>query len=139
MDKDCSTCFFGAIKSSPNAPCSRCSDFDKYARDSIYFWNEQKGAVQPPETPNDPVNKPRHYILFPEEGLETRDVINRLLEKMEDCVGYEFFAQDYADYVQAMQYFMRFMDKNGKEDLEKGVWYMNKIIESWEKDEPTDV
>ena len=30
-----------------------------------------------------------------------------------------------SDYVQMMQYFMRFMEKNGKEDLEKGQWCLD--------------
>jgi hypothetical protein len=36
-----------------------------------------------------------------------------------------------SDYVQMMQYLMRFMDKNGKEDLEKGRWYLDKLIEAY--------
>ena len=37
-----------------------------------------------------------------------------------------------ADYVQMMQYGMRFMDKNGKEDLEKMRWYLDKLIDEYE-------
>ena len=36
-----------------------------------------------------------------------------------------------SDYVQLMQYLMRFMDKNGKEDLEKARWYLDKMIQAY--------
>jgi hypothetical protein len=36
-----------------------------------------------------------------------------------------------SDYVQLMQYLMRFMDKNGKEDLEKARWYLDKMISAY--------
>jgi hypothetical protein len=37
-----------------------------------------------------------------------------------------------ADYVQMLQYVMRFMDKNGVEDLKKARWYLDKMIEAYE-------
>lgn len=80
-----------------------------------------------------PVTKPKHYMLFPEYGIEVRDVIERLVEKIEK----DYSAPSgmfYADYVQAMQYIMRFMDKNGLEDLKKHRWYVDKMIEAMEHD-----
>ena len=85
----------------------------------------------------DAVEKPKHYMLFPESSIEVRDVITKLVEKMEDS-SFKFQGMDYSDYVQAMQYFMRFMEKNGKEDLKKGIWYINKIVDNWH-DIPNDV
>jgi hypothetical protein len=38
-----------------------------------------------------------------------------------------------SDYVQMMQYLMRFMDKNGVEDLKKARWYLDKLIDSYDK------
>jgi len=32
-----------------------------------------------------------------------------------------------------MQYLMRFDCKNGKEDLEKSMYYLNKLIENYEE------
>lgn len=74
----------------------------------------------------DPVTKPRHYMLLP--NVEVRDVIKALVDKM---TGYHPMIA--ADYVQMMQYGMRFMDKNGTEDLKKMRWYLDKIIEQLEK------
>ena len=76
------------------------------------------------------ISKPKHYMLFEEEGIEVRDVIERLVGKLElTSMGHSYMFA--ADYVQLMQYLMRFMDKNGKEDLEKARWYLDKLIESY--------
>lgn len=80
-----------------------------------------------------PVTKPKHYMLFPEHNIEVRDVIQRLVEKIEKDYSSPS-GMFYADYVQAMQYIMRFMDKNGVEDLKKCRWYLNKMIEAMEHD-----
>lgn len=89
----------------------------------------------------DVVRKPKHYMLFDEADLfdknsiEVRDVIEKLVGKFGNK-GFEF---NYpanstlfeSDYVQLMQYLMRFMDKNGKEDLEKARWYLDKMIQAY--------
>ena len=78
------------------------------------------------------ISKPKHYMLFEEEGIEVRDVIGKLTEKLAENPKGEFYSYQFAaDYVQLMQYLMRFMDKNGKEDLEKARWYLDKMIESY--------
>lgn len=86
----------------------------------------------------DVVNKPKHYMLFDErtvvffadneKGIEVRDVISQLVEKLRVDKDSGMFV---ADYVQLMQYLMRFMDKNGVEDLKKARWYLDKMIESY--------
>jgi hypothetical protein len=77
----------------------------------------------------DIVNKPKHYMLM--DGLEVRDVLAALLMKMttENIPSSVLFE---SDYVQMMQYLMRFMDKNGKQDLEKARWYLDKLINSYD-------
>lgn len=88
------------------------------------------------------VTKPKHYMLFDKtdldlfvkygQGIEVRDVIERLVNKM--YVSYQTpksIPMAMADYVQLMQYLMRFMDKNGKEDLEKARWYLDKLIQAY--------
>ena len=76
------------------------------------------------------ISKPKHYMLFEEEGIEVRDVIERLVGKLElTSMGHSYMFA--ADYVQLMQYLMRFMDKNGKEDLEKARWYLDKMISAY--------
>ena len=77
----------------------------------------------------DVISKPKHYMLFEEEGIEVRDVIEKLVDK---CgVNSGMFI---SDYVQLMQYLMRFMDKNGVEDLKKARWYLDKMIQAFAKD-----
>jgi hypothetical protein len=81
----------------------------------------------------DTVNRPRHYMLFEAEGIEVRDVIEKLADKMWAApMPTKGGAMQYADYVQMMQYLMRFMDKNGVEDLKKARWYLDKMIEAYE-------
>ena len=86
------------------------------------------------------ISKPKHYMLFDEmevkerafegQGIEVRDVIEKLVGKLElTSMGHSYMFA--ADYVQLMQYLMRFMDKNGKEDLEKARWYLDKMISAY--------
>ena len=84
-------------------------------------------------TEYDVVSKPKHYMLFEEEGIEVRDVIRVLVNKIESKHGhFEAFTYHFgSDYVQLMQYLMRFMDKNGVEDLKKARWYLDKMIEAY--------
>lgn len=80
----------------------------------------------------DIVSKPKHYMLFEEKGIEVRDVIEKLVDKCySDGLATQGSSLFISDYVQLMQYLMRFMDKNGKEDLEKARWYLDKMIESY--------
>jgi hypothetical protein len=95
----------------------------------------------------DIVSKPKHYMLFDKDavtgfaymngGIEVRDVIEQLVRKVQ---GQELKTMPHytkeaslfeSDYVQLMQYLMRFMDKNGKEDLEKARWYLDKMISAY--------
>ena len=86
----------------------------------------------------DVISKPKHYMLFEEQGIEVRDVIEKLIEKL---VKSPSLVQNVptakpaplftSDYVQLMQYLMRFMDKNGKEDLEKARFYLDKMISAY--------
>ena len=76
-----------------------------------------------------PVTKPKHYMLFEDLGIEVRDVIEKLTQKFElSSMGHSYMFV--SDYVQMMQYLMRFMDKNGVEDLKKARWYLDKMIET---------
>jgi hypothetical protein len=85
----------------------------------------------------DIVSKPKHYMLFEDEGIEVRDVIEKLVRKvqgqqLQTTPHYTKEATLFeADYVQLMQYLMRFMDKNGVEDLKKARWYLDKMISAY--------
>jgi len=100
-----------------------------YVKGDPHFWPKF-------ESNYDTVNKPKHYMLFEEQGIEVRDVIAKLVQKMQDAnldkspspLQFPMFE---SDYVQMMQYLMRFMDKNGVEDLKKARWYLDKLIEAY--------
>jgi hypothetical protein len=88
---------------------------------------------------HDPVEKPKHYMLFEEQGIEVRDVIEKLVWKIKMATGknvpdWEMAPMFDSDYTQMMQYLMRFMDKNGVEDLKKARWYLDKLIDAYESD-----
>lgn len=94
------------------------------------------------QLPFDPVEKPKHYMLFNWDelptggyGIEVRDVLEKLAGKLPKNTKPMFIA----DYVQAMQYGMRFMEKNGLEDLKKMRWYLDKLIEAYDEQSKTNL
>lgn len=150
----CNSCFYMQHERNRH-PCNECKNYSKYVNRNIYIqkpdtvtistWDDSLmddevfdgyygGSEDYVEKANDVINAPKHYMLFEKEGIEVRQVIAKLVEKIQK-------AQEYApldvplfeaDYVQMMQYLMRFMDKNGVEDLKKAQWYLNKLIEAYE-------
>ena len=68
-------------------------------------------------------------MLFEDKNIEVRDVIEKLVQKIPFGNPNMFIS----DYVQLMQYLMRFMNKNGKEDLKKARWYLDKMIEAYDR------
>lgn len=78
----------------------------------------------------DVVNKPKHYMLFPEYGIEVRDLMILLANQLDDN-GYSGIL--ISDYIQAMQYLLRWHNKNGIEDIKKAQFYLNKIVEQLEE------
>lgn len=86
----------------------------------------------PSATTYDTISKPKHYMLFEQEGIEVRDVLEKLADKCySDGLATQGSSLFISDYVQLMQYLMRFMDKNGVEDLKKARWYLDKMISSY--------
>lgn len=65
---------------------------------------------------NDPVNHPSHYC---QNGLESIDVIKAFSA---DLSGEAAFCHG-----NAIKYILRFYRKNGREDLEKAKWYINRL------------
>ena len=157
---DCNGCFYKQVDHR-EYPCNGCfmnsrfvhQDVFKDVDDSPVF--KQTGKLSWEFNPADSlrqtfnkekydnVDKPRHYMLFDEstvvffadndKGIEVRDVIEKLTEKLGNNAKAEFYSYQFAaDYVQMMQYVMRFMDKNGVEDLKKARWYLDKMIDSYE-------
>lgn len=105
-------------------------------KEAIDDWFEKTNKVSPtdflynPVLDYDTVEKPKHYMLFTEQGIEVRDVIEKLVEKVDEA-RMPYSPLFSADYVQMMQYLMRFMDKNGVEDLKKARVYLNWLIDSY--------
>lgn len=141
----CDQCFYALMDKDTEAPCVTCRGYSNFVQGSIYatshsskplkeaiddwFKNGQDQLRE--EFRYDVVDKPKHYMLFEDQGIEVRDVIEKLVDKFElTSLGHSYMFA--ADYVQMMQYLMRFMDKNGKEDLKKARWYLDKLIDSYE-------
>jgi hypothetical protein len=153
----CDDCFYFQ-KDEEEFPCNMCKGYSYYLHKDIYkeqddnkawakvveglnglskedMWPKFKGPIVG-FSGYDTVNKPKHYMLFEEQGIEVRDVIAKLVQKMQDAnldkspspLQFPMFE---SDYVQMMQYLMRFMDKNGVEDLKKARWYLDKLIEAY--------
>jgi hypothetical protein len=129
------------------APCITCTGYSNYVKGNVYMtsraskplkeaiddWFYNTNGISSGDMHFDVVNKPKHYMLFEEEGIEVRDVIEKLVNKIPP-VSRDYGGLFVADYVQMMQYLMRFMDKNGVEDLKKAKWYLDKLIDSYESD-----
>jgi len=114
-------------------------DFDDYDKEAY-----EKETKELESRYYDSVNKPKHYMLFDQgdvtgyayvmKGIEVRDVIEKLVDKIRagsDVPYWKTTPMFESDYVQMMQYLMRFMDKNGVEDLKKARWYLDKLIEAF--------
>lgn len=121
---------------SPVLPETIPSASVKPKAESIEEWKAglvalaEKGANGITKEDYNVISKPKHYMLFEDKGIEVRDVIEKLVGKLElTSMGHSYMFA--ADYVQLMQYLMRFMDKNGKEDLKKARWYLDKMIETY--------
>lgn len=138
----CGNCFY-SFNGTNIQPCLTCYMYDKWVPHDIYKEDEdveEKMRITPSAvhlTPikegYDNVEKPKHYMLFEDKGIEVRDVVERLLEKLHGSNIVDAEPIVFSDYAQALQYVMRFMDKGGVEDLKKAIWYFNKMIESLQK------
>ncbi len=141
----CDQCFYALMDKDTEAPCATCRGYSNFVQGSIYatshsskplkeaiddwFKNGQEQLRE--EFWYDVVGKPKHYMLFEDQGIEVRDVIEKLVEKVDEA-RLPYSPLFSADYVQMMQYLMRFMDKNGQEDLKKARWYLDKLIDAYE-------
>ena len=150
----CGECFYH-FKEHNAFPCNTCERYSHYLHKDVYTESQPNVAwktvidglngMSKDDWPNFPedfnaVNKPKHYMLFSKDevrdyfaddkGIEVRDVIEKLVRKMDEN-WFPYSPLFTSDYVQMMQYLMRFMDKNGEEDLKKARWYLDKLIESY--------
>ncbi len=65
----------------------------------------------------DMVNSPPHYN---QQGVECIDAIHAATDD-----GFEYYLQG-----NIMKYVWRYRYKNGKQDLQKAAWYLEKLIET---------
>ncbi len=158
----CNSCFYAKMDKDLEPPCVTCNNYSNWVPMNMYapshgpqtlkeaiddWFKGCNGVTQEdfwttPEPQYDVVSKPKHYMLFDadyvnstaylKEGIEVRDVIEKLVNKIPP-VSRDYGGLFVADYVQMMQYLMRFMDKNGVEDLKKARWYLDKLIDSYDK------
>lgn len=148
MEHKCNSCFYMQNERSRN-PCNVCEGYNKYVNRNIYIhqpdtisiktWDEEDafdgyygGSEDYVQKANDAVFSPKHYMLFEDKGIEVRHVIEKLVAKIYAQPKGSPTPLFTSDYAQMMQYFMRFMEKNGKEDLEKGLWFLHRVLEAYE-------
>lgn len=148
---------FGCAAQNSRSLCDKLNKFNCLMPNSIWKENEEYkklkearelsvffgGAPFPAEAEKalyegsngtsdyDLVKKPKHYMLFEDKNIEVRDVIEKLVAKIQGPFPTHSPLFE-SDYVQLMQYLMRFMDKNGKQDLEKARWYLDKMIAAYD-------
>lgn len=135
----CDTCFYQKMDRDLEAPCVTCNGYSNWVALEAYFngLRHEDFWTAKPSAKYDAVERPKHYMLFPDKGIEVRDVLQKLVDKVDKQRGewdIPYSPLFSSDYVQMMQYGMRFMDKNGKEDLLKMRWYLDKLIDSYESD-----
>lgn len=146
----CTSCFYAEMDKDLEAPCKLCTGYSNWVPRNMYqpleeamddwFGREKyESAADFLYNPflYDTVNKPKHYMLFEDQGIEVRDVLAKLADKIKMSDNrvplWEIAPLFEADYVQMMQYLMRFMDKNGVEDLKKARWYLDKLIDAYDE------
>lgn len=145
----CNSCFYMQHERNKH-PCNVCEGYNKYVNRNIYIskpdtmtiktWDNEDafdgyygGSEDYVQKAHDAVRSPKHYMLFEDKGIEVRHVLEKLVEKISSAYNIPDSPLFVSDYVQMMQYFMRFMEKNGKEDLDKGLWFLNKVLSAYER------
>lgn len=116
--KECGSCFFVSNEFA-DGPCKTCREYNKYVPMSAFLDAAYK---------DNSIDRPHHYQLI--DGMEVRDILEILADKLNygNVPATSLFI---SDYVQMMQYLMRFMGKNGVEDLKKAKYYLDQLIEAY--------
>lgn len=83
------------------------------------------------ESKNKAVSHPKHYALIPEKNVEVIDVIEAATS---DLMGIEA-----TDTGNAIKYILRWNKKNGKEDIEKAIYYLTHLLRHLEQKEQNTV
>ena len=81
--------------------------------------NKANSTYSPADLDDDPVN-PAHYMSYYKDGIDC-------ITAMKHAFGEE--AVQHFCITNAFKYIWRHMSKNGMQDIEKAVWYLNKYLE----------
>lgn len=76
------------------------------------------------EQETDMVNHPKHYKIKGLDGLEVIDVIDAIAGELEDGKEAHYIATSLA-------YLMRQHKKNGIQDVEKAIWYLQRMVDDY--------
>ena len=82
-------------------------------------WKELRKMTE--ESEQDMVNSPYHYQSY------NKELNIECIDAMRAAFGDEAVAN--FCICNAMKYVWRHMSKNGKQDIQKAVWYLNKYLE----------
>lgn len=89
--------------------------------DSYDFYSLPNGNEETKKTLDDKVNHPSHYSYG---DIEIIDFIEQVTKDYKPELSFAIG--------NAIKYISRANRKNGKEDLDKARWYLNRAFEKWE-------
>ena len=89
--------------------------------DSYDFYSLANGNEETQKTLDDKVNHPSHYTYG---DMEIIDFIEQVTKDYKPELAFAIG--------NAIKYISRANRKNGKEDLDKARWYLNRAFEKWE-------
>lgn len=89
--------------------------------DSYDFYSLPNGNEETKKTLDDKVNHPSHYSYG---DIEIIDFIEQVTKDYKPELAFAIG--------NAIKYISRANRKNGKEDLDKARWYLNRVFEKWE-------
>lgn len=89
--------------------------------DSYDFYSLPNGNEETKKTLDDKVNHPSHYTYG---DIEVVDFIEQVTKDYKPELAFAIG--------NAIKYISRANRKNGKEDLDKARWYLNRAFEKWE-------
>lgn len=89
--------------------------------DSYDFYSLANENEEPQKTLDDKVNHPSHYTYG---DIEVVDFIEQVTKDYKPELAFAIG--------NAIKYISRANRKNGKEDLDKALWYLNRAFEKWE-------
>lgn len=89
--------------------------------DSYDFYSLANGNEETQKTLDDKVNHPSHYTYG---DIEVVDFIEQVTKDYKPELAFAIG--------NAIKYISRANRKNGKEDLDKARWYLNRAFEKWE-------